>query len=37
MQQALDGSTVLTLWPPIDMSQIQSSRDSTYLTRPAKK
>lgn len=36
LQQALDGSTVLTLWPPVDMSQINASRDSVYLTRPAK-
>jgi hypothetical protein len=37
MQQALDGSSVITLWPPVDMSQITPSRDSTYFTRPAKK
>jgi hypothetical protein len=37
LQQALDGSSVITLWPPVDMSQITPSRDSTYFTRPAKK
>jgi hypothetical protein len=37
LQQTLDGSTVLTLWPPVDMSQIMSSRDSEYWTRSAKK
>jgi hypothetical protein len=37
LQQALDGSTVMTLWPPVEMSQINSSRDSEYLTRPAKR
>ena len=37
LQQALDGSTVLTLWPPVDMSQISPSRDSEYWTRSAKK
>jgi hypothetical protein len=36
-QQAIDGSTVVTLFPPIDMSQIDSSRDSQYLTRPPNK
>jgi hypothetical protein len=36
LQHGLDGSTVLTLWPPVDMSQIDSTRDSVYLTRPAK-
>jgi len=36
MQQALDGSTVLTLWPDADISRIDSSRDSTYFTRPVK-
>jgi hypothetical protein len=30
LQQALDGSTVLTLWPPVEMSQINASRD-TYI------
>ena len=37
LQQALDGSTVLTLWPPVDMSKITPSRDSEYWTRAAKK
>jgi hypothetical protein len=37
LQQALDGSTVLTLWPPVEMSQIDSSRDSVYWTRLDKK
>ncbi|WP_125483597.1 hypothetical protein [Edaphobacter aggregans] len=37
LQQALDGSAVITLWPPVDMSQISSSRDSMYLTRPVRK
>lgn len=37
LQEALDGSTVLALWPPNDLSQIDSNRDTEYLTRPAKK
>lgn len=37
LQQALDGSTILTLWPDADISRIDSNRDSTYYTRPAKK
>jgi hypothetical protein len=37
LQQALDGSTVLTLWPPVDLAQIDSGRDSEYYTRPPKK
>jgi hypothetical protein len=37
LQQALDGSTVLTLWPPVEMSKIYPSRDSVYWTRSAKK
>jgi len=37
MQQALDGSTVLTLLPPVDMSQVDLRRDLSYFTRPAKK
>ena len=37
LQQALDGSTVLTLWPPVDMTKITPSRDSTYWTRSVKK
>jgi hypothetical protein len=37
LQEALDGSTVLALWPPTDLSQIDSNRDTEYFTRPAKK
>jgi len=37
LQEALDGSTVLALWPPNDLSQIDSNRDTEYFTRPAKK
>ncbi len=37
LQDALDGSTVLALWPPLDLSQIDSNRDTEYLTRPIKK
>jgi hypothetical protein len=37
LQQALDGSTVMTLLPPVDMSQISVGRDSSYWTRPVKK
>ena len=37
LQHALDGSAVLTLWPPVEMSQIDSNRDSVYFTRLAKK
>jgi len=37
LQQALDGSTVLTLWPPVDMAKIHPNRDSEYWTRPGKK
>ena len=33
LQQAIDGSTVLTLFPPVDMSQIDSKRDSEYWIR----
>jgi hypothetical protein len=36
LQQALDGSTVLTLWPAADLSQISPARDSTYWTRVKK-
>jgi hypothetical protein len=36
IQQALDGSSVLALFPPVDMSQINAVRDITYWTRPAK-
>jgi hypothetical protein len=37
LQQALDGSSVITLFPPVDMSQVTPSRDSTFFTRPVKK
>jgi hypothetical protein len=37
LQQALDGSAVITLFPPVDMSQVTPSRDATYFTRPVKK
>ncbi len=37
LQQALDGATVLTLFPDTDMSKIDPSRDSEYYTRAAKK
>jgi hypothetical protein len=37
LQQALDGSTVMTLLPPVDMSLISAGSDSSYWTRPAKK
>lgn len=37
LQQTLDGSTVLTLWPPVDMSKITSSRESVHRTGSAKK
>lgn len=37
LQQALDGSTLLTLWPAADLSQIDSSRDSEYWTRSTKR
>ena len=33
LQQALDGSTVLALWPPVDMSQINFIRDTEFWTR----
>jgi hypothetical protein len=36
IQQALDGSSVLALFPPVEMSQINAGRDITYWTRPAK-
>ena len=35
--QALDGSTVLGLFPPVDMAKINSGRDLTLWTRPLKK
>jgi hypothetical protein len=37
LQQALDGSTVLALWPDVDISRIDSTRDTTYYTRAASK
>jgi len=37
LQQALDGSTVLTLFPDREMSQINPTRDTEYYTRPPKK
>lgn len=37
LQQTLDGSTVLTLWPPVEMSAINSRTDSEFYTRAAKK
>ncbi len=37
VQTALDGSTVLLLFPDRDMSQIDSARDSEYYTRAPKK
>ncbi len=37
LQEALDGSTILALWPPLDLSQIDSNRDTEYLTRPLKR
>jgi len=36
MQQALDGSTVLTLFPPVEMSRINPKQDSEYLVRGPK-
>jgi hypothetical protein len=37
LQEALDGSTVLALWPGVDLSQIDSNRDTEYLTRAVKR
>jgi hypothetical protein len=37
VQQGLDGTTVLTLLPPVEMSEINISRDSQYWSRPPKK
>ena len=37
MTQALDGSSVLALFPALEMSQINSTRDITFYTRPVKK
>ena len=36
LQEALDGSTVLALWP-VDLSQIDPNRDTEYLNRAVKK
>jgi hypothetical protein len=36
LQTAMDGSTVLSLWPPKEMSEINSKTDTEYYTRPAK-
>jgi hypothetical protein len=36
LQQAIDGSTVLTLFPPVEMSKIDSRRDSEYWIRAKK-
>jgi hypothetical protein len=36
LQQAIDGSTVLTLFPPEDMSKINPKRDSEYWLRAKK-
>jgi hypothetical protein len=37
LREALDGSTVLALWPAVDLSQIDPNRDTEYLTRAGKK
>jgi hypothetical protein len=37
LQQAIDGSTVLTLFPPVEMSKIDSKRDSEYWIRGGQK
>jgi hypothetical protein len=37
LQQAIDGSTVLTLFPPVEMSKIDSKRDSEYWIRGPEK
>lgn len=37
LQQALDGSTVLALLPPLDFSKIDVRRDVSYLTRAPKR
>jgi hypothetical protein len=33
LQTALDGSTILSLWPPKDMSQIDPKAETEYYTR----
>jgi hypothetical protein len=37
VQQAIDGTTVLTLLPPVEMSKIDIGRDCQYWSRPPKK
>ena len=37
VQQAIDGSTVLTVVPDGDLARIDINRDSTFYVRPAKK
>jgi hypothetical protein len=37
LQQAIDGSTVLTLFPPQDLSKIDPKRDSEYWMRAPRK
>jgi len=36
LQTAMDGSTVLSLWPPKEMSEINYKTDTEYYTRAAK-
>jgi hypothetical protein len=36
LQTAMDGSTVLSLWPSKEMSEINSKTDTEYYTRAAK-
>jgi hypothetical protein len=33
LQTAMEGSTVLSLWPPKEMSEINSKNDTEYYTR----
>ena len=37
LQQTLDGSTLMSLWPDKEMSQINPKNDTKYYTRAAKK
>lgn len=37
LQQTLDGSTLMSLWPDKEMSQINPKNDTEYYTRAAKK
>jgi hypothetical protein len=37
LQQTLDGSTMMSLWPDKEMSQINPKNDTEYYTRAAKK